>query len=160
MQAPTTFETLAATARRHPSSAASRGALITTQQVIGGKVYHGSRVELAVGDRVRPGWGTNHDRSPDGAICVTSSLDLALYWAQLGGYGRVFVYEVEPTELIEVWRCSLDAQRRLVRLMEGRVTSARVVSVVAAEAPWQRQHDDPPEPRRSWWARLLRWVRR
>jgi len=149
MRQRTSFDELAATARRYPSSAAARGAYIGAEQVLGGKLYHGSRVPLTPGEVVRPGWRANHRQSPADRVCVTSSLDLALYWAQLGGYGEVFVYEVATEDLVEVWRCTLDIPRRGVRLLEGRVPTAQVVEVVASEAPWQRP-TQPEQPARRY----------
>lgn len=153
---PTPFEHLAAAARRYPSSAAARGARIAPAQILGGKVYHGSLTELQPGDRVVPGWPSSHAASPSSSICVTSAVDLALYWAQLGGYGKAYVYEVVPEGLIDVWRCSLDTDRQMVRLQEGRVRSARIVAVAAAEAPWQRPAAPEAPQRRRLWSWVLR----
>ncbi|WP_156250953.1 hypothetical protein [Pseudactinotalea terrae] len=157
----TPFEELAATAARCPSSAAARGAYVGVEQVMDGRLYHGSRVQLTPGEVVRPGWRANHTQSPTDQVCVTSSLDLALYWAQLGGYGQVYVYEVVTQDLVQVCRATLDLPRRQVRLLEGRVPTARVVAVVATETPWQRTQSSEQLARggrRCWLRRLLRRV--
>ena len=68
-----------------------------------GRLLHGTRADLAVGDLLVPGRPMNYDRGRTANhVYVTATLDAAVWGAELAvgdGPGRVFV--VEPTGDIE-----------------------------------------------------------
>ncbi len=67
------------------------------------KYYHGSKADLAIGDLIQPGFGSNYgQRKKAKYIYLTATLDAATWGAELAwGDGRERIYIVEPTGSIE-----------------------------------------------------------
>ena len=60
--------------------------------------YHGTRADLAVGDLIRPGFGSNFVERGLKHIYFSATLDAATWGAELArGEGRGRIYIVEPT---------------------------------------------------------------
>jgi rifampin ADP-ribosylating transferase len=60
--------------------------------------YHGTKADLAVGDLIRPGFGSNFIERELKHIYFTATLDAATWGAELAkGAGRGRIYIVEPT---------------------------------------------------------------
>ena len=60
--------------------------------------YHGTKADLAVGDLIRPGFGSNFVERELRHIYFSATLDAATWGAQLArGEGRGRIYIVEPT---------------------------------------------------------------
>jgi rifampin ADP-ribosylating transferase len=60
--------------------------------------YHGTKADLAVGDLIRPGFGSNFVERELKHIYFTATLDAATWGAELAkGEGRGRIYIVEPT---------------------------------------------------------------
>ena len=60
--------------------------------------YHGTKAELAVGDLIRPGFGSNFADRELRHIYFSAALDAATWGAELAqGEGRGRIYIVEPT---------------------------------------------------------------
>ena len=103
-------------------------------EVDGGRLYHGSPVELAVGTVIEPGHGRNHQQSAEDAVSITSDLRRAIHWArEAAGGADSFVYEVEPLGPVDVWRVAPCNQGQNIRLWEARTPKARVVSVLPVD---------------------------
>ena len=69
---------------------------------VGGPVY-GTKAELAVGDLLMPGRGSNFEEGRTANhVYVTATLDAATWGAELAaGEGRGRIYIVEPTGTLE-----------------------------------------------------------
>jgi rifampin ADP-ribosylating transferase len=64
--------------------------------------YHGTKADLAVGDLIRPGFGSNFVERELKHIYFTATLDAAAWGAELArGEGRGRIYIVEPTGAFE-----------------------------------------------------------
>lgn len=64
--------------------------------------YHGTRAELAVGDLISPGFGSNFVERALKHIYFSATLDAAAWGAELArGEGRGRIYTVEPTGAYE-----------------------------------------------------------
>jgi rifampin ADP-ribosylating transferase len=64
----------------------------------GTKFYHGTKADLAVGDLIRPGFGSNFVERELKHIYFSATLDAATWGAELArGEGRGRIYIVEPT---------------------------------------------------------------
>jgi hypothetical protein len=60
--------------------------------------YHGTKADLAVGDLIRPGFGSNFVERSLKHIYFSATLDAATWGAELArGEGRGRIYIVEPT---------------------------------------------------------------
>jgi rifampin ADP-ribosylating transferase len=60
--------------------------------------YHGTKADLAVGDLIRPGFGSNFVERELKHIYFSATLDAATWGAELAkGEGRGRIYIVEPT---------------------------------------------------------------
>jgi rifampin ADP-ribosylating transferase len=60
--------------------------------------YHGTKADLAVGDLIRPGFGSNFVERQLKHIYFSATLDAATWGAELAkGEGRGRIYIVEPT---------------------------------------------------------------
>ncbi|HEY7005226.1 MAG TPA: NAD(+)--rifampin ADP-ribosyltransferase [Sphingomicrobium sp.] len=60
--------------------------------------YHGTKADLAVGDLIRPGFGSNFVERGLKHIYFSATLDAATWGAELAkGEGRGRIYVVEPT---------------------------------------------------------------
>jgi hypothetical protein len=60
--------------------------------------YHGTKADLAAGDLIRPGFGSNFVERELKHIYFTATLDAATWGAELArGEGRGRIYMVEPT---------------------------------------------------------------
>ena len=65
--------------------------------------YHGTKADLAPGDRIAPGYASNYgSRKAAAFVYLTATLDAATWGAELAaGDGRERIYTVEPTGPIE-----------------------------------------------------------
>jgi rifampin ADP-ribosylating transferase len=64
----------------------------------GATLYHGTKADLAVGDLIRPGFGSNFVERELRHIYFSATLDAATWGAELAkGEGRGRIYIVEPT---------------------------------------------------------------
>lgn len=65
--------------------------------------YHGTKVELGIGDLIEPGRVSNYGkRNPARFVYLSAVLDAAIWGAELAiGEGRGRIYIVEPTGPIE-----------------------------------------------------------
>ena len=64
--------------------------------------YHGTRADLAIGDLIRPGFGSNFAERALRHIYFSATLDAAAWGAELAkGDGRGRVYIIEPTGAFE-----------------------------------------------------------
>jgi len=65
--------------------------------------YHGTKVDLAVGELIAPGYASNYGkRKQANFVYLSATLDAAIWGAELAvGEGRGRVYIVEPTGPIE-----------------------------------------------------------
>jgi len=64
--------------------------------------YHGTKADLAVGDLIRPGFGSNFVERELKHIYFSATLDAATWGAELArGEGRGRIYIVEPTGSFE-----------------------------------------------------------
>ena len=64
--------------------------------------YHGTKAELAVGDLISPGFGSNFVERALKHIYFSATLDAAAWGAELArGEGRGRIYTVEPTGAYE-----------------------------------------------------------
>ena len=60
--------------------------------------YHGTKADLAVGDLIRPGFGSNFVERQLSHIYFSATLNAATWGAELAkGAGRGRIYTVEPT---------------------------------------------------------------
>jgi rifampin ADP-ribosylating transferase len=60
--------------------------------------YHGTKADIAVGDLIRPGFGSNFVERELKHIYFTATLEAAAWGAELArGEGRQRIYIVEPT---------------------------------------------------------------
>lgn len=68
-----------------------------------GRLYHGTRAQLAPGDLVTPGHAPNFGRrTAANFVHLAGTMDAAVWGAELaGGDGAPHVYAVEPTGVIE-----------------------------------------------------------
>ena len=68
-----------------------------------GPLYHGSKVDLTLGDLLRPGYRSNFGAGAEANyIYLTATLDAATWGAELAiGEGPGRIYRVEPTGPIE-----------------------------------------------------------
>jgi hypothetical protein len=65
--------------------------------------YHGTKVDLQVGDLIAPGHASNYGKRKQASfVYLTATLDAAVWGAELAvGDGRGRIYVVEPTGAIE-----------------------------------------------------------
>ena len=65
--------------------------------------YHGTKVDLRVGDLIAPGYASNYGKRKQASfVYLTATLDAAVWGAELAvGDGRGRIYVVEPTGAIE-----------------------------------------------------------
>ena len=65
--------------------------------------YHGTKVDLKVGDLIEAGYASNYGKRKQAAfVYLTATLDAAIWGAELAiGAGRGRIYIVEPTGSIE-----------------------------------------------------------
>lgn len=65
--------------------------------------YHGTKVDLKVGDLIEAGYASNYGKRKQAAfVYLTATLDAAIWGAELAvGAGRGRIYIVEPTGYIE-----------------------------------------------------------
>ena len=65
--------------------------------------YHGTKVDLKVGDLIEAGYTSNYGKRKQAAfVYLTATLDAAIWGAELAvGAGRGRIYIVEPTGSIE-----------------------------------------------------------
>ena len=65
--------------------------------------YHGTKVDLGIGDMIEPGRVSNYGkRNPAKFVYLSATLDAAIWGAELAvGEGRGRIYIVEPTGSIE-----------------------------------------------------------
>jgi hypothetical protein len=65
--------------------------------------YHGTKVDLQVGDLIAPGYASNYGKRKQASfVYLTATLDAATWGAELAvGDGRGRIYIVEPTGAIE-----------------------------------------------------------
>jgi rifampin ADP-ribosylating transferase len=68
-----------------------------------GSLFHGTKADLAVGDLLVPGHGSNFEEGRTANhVYVTATLDAATWGAELAaGEGRGRIYIVEPTGTLE-----------------------------------------------------------
>ena len=68
-----------------------------------GPFYHGTKADLTIGARLRPGYSSNYgERKTANFIYLSATLDAATWGAELAaGEGRGRIYVVEPTGPIE-----------------------------------------------------------
>lgn len=128
------------------------GRAFTLGDVHGGRLFHGSRHEIADGDLLEPGRvEANFNQSAADAVSITSEADTALYWANQSSDGPVYVYEIEPVGRVEMWRASLANYGQNWRMQEGRVSAARIVRRIDLQDAREYQRaltrGDDPLPR-------------
>ena len=71
---------------------------MTSASAATGPFYHGTRAELAVGDLLAPGFGSNYQAQALSWIYFSGTLDAATWGAELAkGDGPERIYIVEPT---------------------------------------------------------------
>jgi hypothetical protein len=65
--------------------------------------YHGTKVDLRVGDLIAPGYASNYGKRKQASfVYLTATLDAAIWGAELAaGDGKGRIYVVEPTGAIE-----------------------------------------------------------
>jgi hypothetical protein len=113
----------------NPSVVNVMGKSFTWNELNGGKLYHGSRTELNVGDILTPQKNRNFKQSDDNKISITSDYNRAKYWAsQIKSDNPIYIYEIEPMGEIEIWRVSLTKQGTMFDLWEGRVNNAKIIN--------------------------------
>lgn len=68
-----------------------------------GPFYHGTKVDLKLGDLLKPGYSSNYgERKKANFVYLTATLDAAIWGAELAvGNGAGRIYEVEPTGVFE-----------------------------------------------------------
>jgi len=104
------------------------GKQFTWNELNGGKLYHGSRTELNVGDLLIPQKEQNFKESDKNKISITSDYNRAKLWVlKIKSDNPIFIYEIEPISDIEIWRVSLAKQGTKFDLWEGRVDSAKIL---------------------------------
>ncbi|MFS0885085.1 NAD(+)--rifampin ADP-ribosyltransferase [Aeromicrobium sp. 179-A 4D2 NHS] len=128
------------------------GRQFTYGDVYGGRLFHGSRHELADGDMLEPGRSeANFTESAEDAVSITSEADTALFWANESTDDPVYVYEIEPEGPIVQWRSMLANCGQNWRLQEGRVPAARIVRRIDLQDAREYQRaltrGDDPLPR-------------
>jgi hypothetical protein len=98
------------------------------RDVKGGKLYHGSKTDILVGEYLIPYHVKNFKESQE-YVSVTSSFTLAKYWAsQIKRDGPIFIYEIAiPDTDLEIWRVSLENQGESFTLQEGRTKRALII---------------------------------
>ena len=105
------------------------GKKFTWNDLKGGKLYHGSRTDLEVGEYLIPQENTNFEESDKSKISITSDYDRAIYWAkQIKSNQPIYIYEVEPIGDIDIWRVSLAEMGTKFTLWEGRVNEAKIIN--------------------------------
>ncbi|MGE4213930.1 MAG: NAD(+)--rifampin ADP-ribosyltransferase [Anaerotignaceae bacterium] len=73
------------------------------QSLDAGPFYHGAKVDLKVGDLLKPGYSSNYgERKKANYVYLTGTLDAAIWGAELAvGDGRGRIYIVEPLGAFE-----------------------------------------------------------
>ena len=113
----------------NPSVVKVMGKSFTWNELNGGKLYHGSRTELNIGDILTPQENINFKQSDGKKISITSDYNRAKYWAsQIKSDSPMYIYEIEPMSEIEIWRVSLAKQGTMFDLWEGRVNNAKIIN--------------------------------
>lgn len=107
-----------------------QGRRFTLGQVSGGRLLHGTRAKLEVGDVIEPGHARNHKQSPKAQVSITSVRSDAIYWGRkAAGDGPVYLYEIEPLGYVDPWNSGLAEHGTSFNLFEGRTARARIVAV-------------------------------
>lgn len=112
------------------------GRQFTLGDVHGGRMFHGSKHEIAAGDLLQPGKAeVNFAESDLNAVSITSEADKALGWARdtVTDGEPLYVYEVEPVGPVKVWRARLANYGQNWAMDEGRVPEARIVRRIDLE---------------------------
>ena len=124
-------------------------------QHVGGPFFHGTRIELALGDEVVPGHGSNyHDGRVANHVYFAALLEPAIWGAELAvalgdGTGRERIYVVEPTGPFE------DDPNVTNKRFPGNVTrSYRTRHPMRVVDEVQRWEGHPPEVLRAMLDRL------
>lgn len=105
------------------------GKKFTWSDLKGGKLYHGSRTDLEVGEYLTPQENNNFEESDKSKISITSDYDRAIYWGkQIKSNQPMYVYEVKPISDIDIWRVSLAEMGTKFVLWEGRVNKAKIIN--------------------------------
>lgn len=105
-------------------------------EVHGGKLYHGSTRDLAIGTVLAPQTDRNFKESASDAVSITSEERTAAYWPRkaIGDMKAVvYVYEVEPLGEVEGWRTGPANCGKNITLFEGRTPSARIIGKTVHE---------------------------
>jgi hypothetical protein len=96
-----------------------------------GRLFHGSTASLKPGDTLKPGSERNFKESAAGAVSITSDPGRAAAWARESRPGQpVYVYEIEPLDVVKPWRVGPSNYGENFVLWEGRVKAARVVGLL------------------------------
>ena len=103
--------------------------------------YHGTKADLAIGDLIRPGFGSNFVERGLKHIYFSATLDAATWGAELArGEGRGRIYIVEPTGPFE------DDPNLTDKKFPGNVTSSyrsrAPLRILGEVAEWEPH---PPE---------------
>jgi len=108
-----------------------RGKDFRMQDVVGGKLYHGSPTKLEEGVVLSPRDGDrNYEQSSGASISITSDKSRAGHWGSLEGKVTGYVYEVDPIGEITPRRVGLANRGRNFVLWEGTVPGAEIVKLV------------------------------
>ena len=113
----------------NPSVVNVMGKSFTWNELNGGKLYHGSRTDLDVGDILTSQKNRNFKQSDNNKVSITSDYNRAKHWAsQIKSDNPIYIYEIEPMGEIEIWRVSLAKQGTMFDLWEGRVNNAKIIN--------------------------------
>lgn len=104
------------------------------QEVLGGKLYHGSAVSLEVDTLLTPQTEDkrNFKESPADEVCFTSDRATAIYWARKAVNdmeATVYLYEVEPHSTVNAHRIMPANYGKNINLLEGRAKTATITAV-------------------------------
>lgn len=114
-----------------PSTVIVVGKLFNWNDLNSGKLYHGSRSELSVGDILEPQSVHNFKESEKNKISISSDYARSKYWAeQIKSDNSVYIYEIIPLSKIDIWRVSLAKMGTKFDLWEGRVTKAKIINKI------------------------------
>ncbi|MFL6830220.1 MAG: NAD(+)--rifampin ADP-ribosyltransferase [Sphingomicrobium sp.] len=115
--------------------------------------YHGTKADLAVGDLIRPGFGSNFTDRALSHIYFSATLEAATWGAELAkGEGRGRIYIVEPTRDFE------DDPNLTDKKFPGNITasyrSSAPLRVVGEVADWVGHTPEQLQAMRDGLARL------